>query len=357
MLTPSGKQFTGSCLSIVTAGLVFALSSSAGQVYSFQTLNNPNDPTFNQLLGINNSGEIAGYFGSGLTPDHPNRGYTLAPPYSTGSYTNENFPGSGQTQVIGINNNPSPTTVGFFVDAAGNNFGFVDQGSTFKKVFDPNSLFGGPVFNQLLGVNDKNVAAGFYTDANGVSHPYAYNIASGKFSGIAVPVGVSAFATGINNAGDISGYYTNALNQTSGFLEINGQFLTENDPSGSNTMLLGLNNKGEAVGSYVDQAGITEGLTYNFLTNSWTTVRDPLPSQLPAFGVTGTTVNGVNDNGQLVGFYSDGLNVDGFLATPKATTPEPASIGISAAGFLGLAWILKRKRVIRLAGGSSEPGA
>jgi len=33
--------------------------------YSFQTLDNPGDPTFNQLLGINNDGLIAGFFGNG----------------------------------------------------------------------------------------------------------------------------------------------------------------------------------------------------------------------------------------------------------------------------------------------------
>jgi hypothetical protein len=33
--------------------------------YEFHTINNNNDPTFNQLLGINNRGVIAGYFGSG----------------------------------------------------------------------------------------------------------------------------------------------------------------------------------------------------------------------------------------------------------------------------------------------------
>ena len=34
------------------------------------------DPTFNQLLGINNEGTIAGYFGSGAQ-GHANKGYTL----------------------------------------------------------------------------------------------------------------------------------------------------------------------------------------------------------------------------------------------------------------------------------------
>ena len=106
--------------------LVTPVRSSAA-TYTFQTLNNQNDTTFNQLLGINDSGTIAGYFGVGSITN-PNKGYTLAPPYNQGSYTNENFPNSVQTQVVGINSKNSPTTVGFWVDGNQSNFGFVKQG-------------------------------------------------------------------------------------------------------------------------------------------------------------------------------------------------------------------------------------
>ncbi|MGD1098587.1 MAG: hypothetical protein ABSB35_42235 [Bryobacteraceae bacterium] len=40
--------------------------------YNFQTLNNSGDLAFNQLLGINEPGVIAGYFGDGVTL--PNQG-------------------------------------------------------------------------------------------------------------------------------------------------------------------------------------------------------------------------------------------------------------------------------------------
>jgi hypothetical protein len=32
------------------------------QTFTFTTLDNPGDPTFNQLLGINNKNELAGFF-------------------------------------------------------------------------------------------------------------------------------------------------------------------------------------------------------------------------------------------------------------------------------------------------------
>jgi hypothetical protein len=90
--------------------------------YTFTNIINPADPTFNQELGINDNDVIAGYSGSGV-PGHPNQGYTTTTAGTT--FTPENFPGSVQTQVVGINNRGvtvgfySPTNNGF--DA---NFGF-----------------------------------------------------------------------------------------------------------------------------------------------------------------------------------------------------------------------------------------
>ena len=335
-------------------GLLCPLLGSAASTYSFQKINNQTDPTFNQLLGINNTGTIAGYFGVG-SMTNPNKGYTVAPPYGQGSYTNENFPLSAQTQVVGINSNGSPTTVGFWVDNAGNNFGFVNQGSTFTSISDPNTP-AGTGFNQLLGVNNNNVAVGFYIDANGDSQAYSYNIATATFTAIKLPSTfnpVMTTATGINNAGEISGFYIDGAGNAHGFLDNAGTFSIFDDPAGAgtNTSFLGLNNEGEVVGSYVDQLGITNGFTFNDVTNTWTTVDDPNASSTAAFDVTGTTINGVNDIGQLVGFYSDGNNVDGFLASP---VPEPASLGYVAAGLLLSACIYRRKRPHRCQNRASE---
>ena len=117
------------------------------------------DVTFNQALGINSSGIIAGYFGSGAA-GLPNQGYTVAPPYAQRNFTNENFPGSVQTQVTGINN--IGTAVGFWSDQnnanmVNNNFGFVDIANTFTNVNNP-ATGTGPAINQLLGVNNSNIA-------------------------------------------------------------------------------------------------------------------------------------------------------------------------------------------------------
>ncbi len=53
-------------------------STQSSSGYHFRTLNDHRDVTFNQLLGINNEGVIAGYFGSGAQ-GHPNKGYRAVP--------------------------------------------------------------------------------------------------------------------------------------------------------------------------------------------------------------------------------------------------------------------------------------
>jgi hypothetical protein len=316
--------------------LLICVSAAQAATYTFQTINNPADTTFNQLLGITNGGVIVGYYGATI-----NKGYTVAPPYGAGNFTNENFPGSDQTQVVGINNNASSVTVGFYITGVATN-GFVDQGGTFTNVTNP--LSGAAGQNQLLGINNSGVAVGFYTDAAGNNQGYSYNVASKTFTPVALPGSFNAVMTtaaGINNAGVVVGFYTDAGGNVHSFIDQGGAFTTLDAPGGANTMLTGVNNNGQAVGSFVDGTGKTDGVLYNSLTKSWLRINDPNDSANAAFNVTGTTINGINDNGQLVGFYSDGANVNGFLAS--STVPEPTTAGLL--GLAGLALVVVRRRI------------
>src|SRR5271166_637570 len=89
---------------VLTLGILVCIPAAAlATTYTFQTITNAGDTAFTQTLGINNAGTVAGYFGDGTVV--PNNGFTVTPPYGGASFSPENFPGSVQTQVIGINNN------------------------------------------------------------------------------------------------------------------------------------------------------------------------------------------------------------------------------------------------------------
>jgi hypothetical protein len=294
-------------LGATAANAVPVAAGTAQGTPTFRGLNDAADPTFNQLLGINNNGVIAGYFGSGVA-NHPNKGYTLTQPYGQGQYVNENFPGSAQTQVIGINN--ANVTVGFFVDASGATFGFVKRGDRYTKVANPNAA-GTTLVTQLLGVNDEGIAAGFYNDATGTAHGFTYDIARRSFHAVRLPSSAGAGAvtvTGINNRGDLSGFYT-AGTTTFAFEIVRGHFRQLSFGGGSNTQALGINSKDQVVGSYVDASGLTHGFAWS--QNTLTTIDEPFA--LPVVG-GGTVVNGLNDSGQLVGFFMDKAgNTEGML--------------------------------------------
>ncbi len=246
-------------------GLGFLSGSAEATTYAFVTLDNAADPTFNQLLGINSSGLISGYFGSGAG-GHPNKGYLLAPPYGQVDYNNENFPGSAQTQVTGLNDNG--TTVGFYSSTNigppnDNNIGFFKQGGSFTAVVNPSTPAGGVPINQLLGVNNSDIAVGFYNDAAGNSHGYTLNINTLTFSAdINAPGATSTTTTAINNLGWIAG--TDVIGGvTEAFIDKSGTVTQFIVPGAMSTSFFGLNDEGIAVGDYVNGSGETLGLIFN----------------------------------------------------------------------------------------------
>ena len=286
--------------------------------YRFETLNNQNDNTFNQLLGINQHAVIAGYFGSGAM-GHPNQGYLLTAPYGQGNYRSENWPESVQTQVTGLNDRG--VTVGFWStmntqNMMNDNRAFVSEHGLFIDGDFPTNSPASPPVDQLLGVNDHNVAVGFYNDADGNTHAYTFDINRDVYNEI-TPAGIgNPTAAGINNQGDIAGFGTDMTNDSSNgqvvayLLRRGGRVTVLSVPGSSMTQALGINDNDEVVGVY--QVGTGDNAQMHGFTwtqsGGFTTVDDP-------HGIGATTINGVNDNGDLVGFYTDSSgNTDGLLA-------------------------------------------
>jgi hypothetical protein len=284
---------------------------------TFKTQDDHADVTFNQLLGINNAGEIAGYFGNGQT--RPNKGYVLKPPYAQADYTNENFIGSTQTQVTGVNNHG--VTVGFWVDGTGDNYGFVKDGSQWITAIDPHApapTATAPVMEQFLGINDHNIAVGFYADAKGHDHGFTYDVKTGSFDAVSIKGFSQSTAAAINNKGEIAGFVSNGGNDD-GFIKNGNKIELLTGPTGAvSVQALGINNEDEVVGSYEDKTKATFGFLYNEHTGQYTTISDP-NTPVNAGPATMTVINGLNDKGQLVGFYLDSGGItEGLIATLSA---------------------------------------
>ncbi len=306
-----------------TAATASAPAAAPPGRYTFRTLDNPADPTFNLLLGINNGGVIAGAYGSGAA-GHPSRGYLLLPG-GQGDYVNVNFPAAVQTQVTSLNNRG--ILVGFW--SRQNNAsrfnaesGFYAVGaSQFHTADFPAGFTTKPPVDQLLGVNDAGIAVGAWINAQDRSRGYEFNINTHQFTRVMVPgapqgrEAPSVVASGINDRGDICGFYVPTLGgDTIGFLKLaNGTFTRIAFPAATMTKPFAVNDSGLVVGAYTINTGgkiAMHGFTWT-ASRGFTTIDDPL-------GIGATAVAGVNDAGDLVGFYTDAKgNTNGMLAVAQ----------------------------------------
>ena len=161
------------------------------------------------------------------------------------------------------------------------------------------------------------------------------------------------YAEGLNNKGQVVGYFSNSGMDFEGFIydSINNTYVTLNDPNAVNgtfTIATGINDSGQVVGYYYD--GVYDGFLYDPATKTYTTIKDPnlyytQPNGINNAGlvvgngfaydsVTNTytsiagNIQGVNNSGQLVGWD--------FIATPAV--PIPATIwlfGSILASYIG----------------------
>ena len=104
------------------------------------------------------------------------------------------------------------------------------------------------------------------------------------------------------------------------------------------SQILAVNDNGVAVGYYQDSTGSQHGFLYNTNTGTYTFLDDP--SATFTNGVEITQITGINNSGEITGFYSGPNGVlEGFVAVQSV--PEPGSIallGIGLATLAGTCW-------------------
>ena len=160
--------------------------------------------------------------------------------------------------------------------------------------------------------NDHGDVAGFMGGDDGFNHGFLYS--AGAVTQLDYPGAGDTYAYGINNKGTVVGFYDSDPNSadTHGFIWSNGVFTPFDVPGAIVTVILAVNDRGDMGGAWWNDTEFHMFLVSNGKLSSF---------DVPVAGVTVDEIRGINDLGQLVGFYQDSNGTDhGYVWTGKAFT-------------------------------------
>jgi len=294
--------------------------------YTFLNVDGPNSGT-NAGAGTNLNGLSNGGVGVGFDIDN-NGNFSNFLGRMLGNITPLNINGSQKANAFGIN------SAAAVVGSDGNGNAFFLKGATLQT-FIP----GGGSAATAFGINDKGNIVGQYTIGGEMPGFFLTSHESTSLIRIDAPSGPDTVnAQSANQRGEIVGFYLGTDGQDHGFMTnlsqaMNGKLTGTAiaDPNIPNvagepgatfvfSQVLSVNDNAIAVGYYGDSTASQHGFLYNLKTGKYTFLDDPAE----AFnnGVEVTQITGINNSGEITGFYSDANGVfHGFFGFP---TPQLA---------------------------------
>jgi len=147
------KHKTSFALALLTAASLVLNRPAAATTFTYTTLNAPGAPNNTRAFGVNDAGQVAGYYVD-------NTGYHGFLE-TGGTYTTLDVPGAKYgTYAFGVNN--AGQVAGPYQDSTGNH-GFLETNGAYTTLNDPSATNG----TFASGVNDAGQVAGYYQDSTG----------------------------------------------------------------------------------------------------------------------------------------------------------------------------------------------
>lgn len=200
------------------------------------------------------------------------------------------FPNATDTRANGIN--ARGDIVGLYYDAARTGHGYLLHKGVFSTIDVP-----GAALTAAFSLNSRGDIVGRFMDADGTDHGFL--LSEGKFTPIDYPGASGTWARGINNAGDIVGSHFNTDGSEHGFVFRDGTFHTVNVPNSDCSHVGMAQDNGLALaGSFCNAP---DGMLYGFVRTrqgEFQTIKAPGP------GLVCTGVRWINERGDVVGPYS-----------------------------------------------------
>lgn len=304
---------------------------------------------------VNDNGLIVG---QDFTTSNTYRAFVYDP--NTGTFTFLSPPGATNAIAVGINDNNQ--IVGSYGSSTGN-FGYLYSGGVFSTISvlgayqtSPSQFFSG-TGTVASGINGAGVIVGSWNPS--VTAPETGFIYDGTvFTNTSISDGGRyTDLYGINDSGEISGYaiaFSGRTRTYFSFVYNSGVFTPISYPGATSTIVQGINDNGVVVGFY-SLAGVTSGFIYD--NGTYTSMMYP--------GASTTNLFGISNNGEIVGSYTCTSGAcpfsdPGFFATPNGSggysfqtiadpTPEPGTMAIFVGGLGLLAVNTLRRRKGHLA--------